>query len=233
MDTKIERELRILKAYAITSSLLILALFVMGAANDHKKEKLDEIDVQRINVVEPDGTLRMVISNQAVFPGAIIKGKEYRHEDRKTAGILFFNEEGSENGGLIFGGLKDKDGHTQSYGHLSFDRYDQDQILALEASEDGTRRKSSLTILDQPDWPMADILSLPRSEWPKFLASHPGGHARIYLGRNDDKSASLKLKDAEGRDRIIIRVAADGSPVLQFLDQSGKVVSQLPAPESK
>ena len=175
MDARIERELRILRAYAITSSLLILALFVMGAANDHKKEKLDEIDVQRINVVEPDGTLRMVISNQAVFPGAIIKGKEYPHEDRKTAGILFFNEEGSENGGLIFGGLKDKDGRTQSYGHLSFDRYDQDQVLALEASEDGIRRKSSLTILDQPDWPMADILSLPRSEWPKFLASHSVG----------------------------------------------------------
>ena len=233
MDTRIERELRILKAYAITSSLLILALFIMGAANDHKKEKLDEIDVQRINVVEPDGTLRMVISNQAVFPGAIIKGKEYPHEDRKTAGILFFNEEGSENGGLIFGGLKDKDGRTQSYGHLSFDRYNQDQVLALEASEDGTRRKSSLTMLDQPDWPMADILSLPRSEWPKFLASHSVGHARVYLGRNDDKSASLKLKDAEGRDRIIIQVAADGSPVLQFLDESGKVVSQLPTPGSK
>jgi hypothetical protein len=39
MDTKIERELRILKAYAITSSLLILALFVMGAAGDRKKGK--------------------------------------------------------------------------------------------------------------------------------------------------------------------------------------------------
>jgi hypothetical protein len=229
MDTKIERELRILKAYAITSSLLILALFVMGAVNDRKKEKLDEIEVQRINVIEPNGTLRMVISNQSVFPGAIIKGREYPHEDRKTAGILFFNEEGTENGGLIFGGSHDKDGRLQSYGHLSFDRYDQDQVLNLEASEDGIRRKSSLTILDQPDWPITDILSLPRSERPKFLASHSAGHARVYLGRNDDKSASLKLKDAEGRDRIIIQVAADGSPVLQFLDESGKVVSQLPA----
>jgi hypothetical protein len=70
--------------------------------------------VQRINVVEPDGTLRLVISNQAVFPGVIINGKEYPHEDRKSAGILFSTR---ENGGLIFGGLKDKDGRTQSYGH--------------------------------------------------------------------------------------------------------------------
>jgi hypothetical protein len=72
METKIERELRVLKFYAIVSSLLIIALFVMGAANERKKEKLDEIDVQRINVIEPDGTLRMVISNQAAFPGLII-----------------------------------------------------------------------------------------------------------------------------------------------------------------
>jgi hypothetical protein len=73
MDTKIDRELRVLKAYAVVSSSLIIALFVMGAANEHKKEKLDVIDVQGINVIEPDGTLRMVISNQAEFPGLIMR----------------------------------------------------------------------------------------------------------------------------------------------------------------
>jgi hypothetical protein len=233
METKIERELRVLKAYAIVSSLLIIALFVMGAANERKKEKLDEIDVQRINVTEPDGTLRMVISNQAAFPGLFIKKKEYPHEDRKSAGILFFNEEGSENGGLIFGGSQDKNGRVQSYGLLSFDRYDQDQVLTLEAAEDGARRKSGLAINDQPDWPITDILSLPRSEWPNFLATHSSSRTRIYLGRNDDKSASLKLKDVDGHDRIVIQVAADGSPVIQFLDQTGKVLSQLPAPALK
>ena len=50
----------------------------------------------------------MVISNKADFPGIIIKGKETPHPDRKTAGMLFFNDEGTENGGLIFGGSKDK-----------------------------------------------------------------------------------------------------------------------------
>jgi hypothetical protein len=233
MDSKIAKELRVLKAYAVVSSLLIITLFVMGAANERKKEKFDEIDVQRINVIEPDGTLRMVISNQAAFPGLIIKKKEYPHEDRKTAGILFFNEEGSENGGLIFGGSQDKNGRIQSYGHLSFDRYDQDQVLNLEATEDGTRKKSGLAINDQPDWPITDILSLPRGEWPNFLATHPSSHTRIYLGRNDDKSASLKLKDADGHDRIVIEVAADGSPAIRFLDQTGKVLCQLPEPGSK
>jgi hypothetical protein len=38
----------------------------------------------------------------------------------------------------------------------------------------------------------------------------------------------LKLKDADGQDRIVIEVASDGSPAIRFLDGRGKVVSQLP-----
>jgi len=36
----------------------------------------DEINVHRINVREPDGTLRMLISDSAKLPGVIVKGKE-------------------------------------------------------------------------------------------------------------------------------------------------------------
>lgn len=41
--------------------------------------KFDTIDVQRINVREPDGTLRLAISNHALIPGLIYDGKEYPH----------------------------------------------------------------------------------------------------------------------------------------------------------
>jgi hypothetical protein len=34
MDTKIEIELRVLRAYAVVASLLIIALFVLGAPNE-------------------------------------------------------------------------------------------------------------------------------------------------------------------------------------------------------
>ena len=50
------------------------AILLLTAAS--KKTKFDEIDVQRINVLEPDGTLRMVISNHARLPGIIVRGKE-------------------------------------------------------------------------------------------------------------------------------------------------------------
>jgi hypothetical protein len=40
--------------------------------------------------------------------------------------------------------------------------------------------------------------------------------------------SALKLKDSDGRDRIVLQVAPDGSPMIRFLDASGKVISQLP-----
>jgi hypothetical protein len=60
----------------------------------------DEIQVHRINVVEPNGSLRMVISNRARLPGMIVKGKEQPKSDRPQAGMIFYNDGGSENGGL-------------------------------------------------------------------------------------------------------------------------------------
>jgi len=48
------------------------------------------------------------------------------------------------------------------------------------------------------------------------------------LGREPDRTVALRLKDDQGRDRAILRVSADGSPSLQFLDITGKVISHLP-----
>ena len=37
----------------------------------------------------------------------------------------------------------------------------------------------------------------------------------------------------EGRDRIVLRVAPDGTPALQMLDAGGKVIGELPQPASR
>jgi len=223
-----ERELRVWKAYATVTTLLIFILIGSAFAFEAQKTKFAEIDVQRINVVEPDGTLRMVISDKTHFPGIIIKGKEYPHPERTTAGMLFFNDEGSENGGLIFGGMKAKDGTVSSFGHLSFDRYLQDQVFTIDAEEEGNRRRSGVSVVDDPDWPITDLLAVPRSDWRKFFDTHAQAHQRIYLGRNADDSATLTLKDKNGHSRIVIKVNPDGSPAIQFLDATGQVISQLP-----
>jgi hypothetical protein len=226
---KIEKELRLWKAYATVATLLIIVLTVSAFALDAQRTKFSEIDVQRINIVEPDGTIRMVISDKAQFPGIIINNKERPHPGgRDSAGMLFFNDEGTENGGLIFGGMKDKNGTVSSYGHLSFDRYLQDQVFTIDATESGNQKRSGLSIVDDPNWPITDFLNATPAEQQTFFKTHAPPQQRIYLGRTPDDSASLTLKDKDGRPRIVIKVNPDGSPVLQFLDASGKVISQLP-----
>src|SRR2546423_11098578 len=84
----------------------VLCAFVMQS----KTAAFEQIDVQRINLVEPDGKVRMIISDKAHFPGSLIKGTEAPRSDRKTTGLIFIDDDGTEMGGLIFGGTKDKDG---------------------------------------------------------------------------------------------------------------------------
>lgn len=230
---------RFLAIYSGLLTATFAVTTVWGFARPAGKPAFEEIYVQRINIVEPDGTLRMILSNKSTAPGLIIRGKEYPHEDRKTAGVLFFNDEGTENGGLIFGGIKDKNGSVQSWGHLSFDQYEQDQVFSIDAGEQDGHRKSGIALWDRGDYPISDVLEasqriqkLPQAqqeaEWNKFANSHPGDVQRAYLGRVGDRSVGLRLMDQNGHDRIRLRVNSDGSPVMEFLDGSGKVTAQLP-----
>ncbi len=238
--TKLFSNPRFLVIYSGVLTVAFAVVVLGGFAESRQKQKFGEIDVERINVVEPDGTLRMVISDKTDFPGIIIKGKEIPHPNRKTAGMLFFNDEGTENGGLIFGGSKDAKGNVSSYGHLSFDQYEQDQVFSIDAGQENGERTSELRIIDQPDHPITKdidaatrIAKLPKDQqkaaWDDYHSKTPHSLMRIMLGRTDDRSVALRLKDVEGRDRIVIKVEPDGSPILQFLDEQGKVTAQLPA----
>ena len=230
------------KFLAIYSGVLTLVFAITvlaGFTTDSHKTSFDEITVHRINIVEPDGTLRMMLSDKAEFPGIIIKGKEHPHPDRETAGMLFFNDEGTENGGLIFGGAM-KDGKGSSFGHLSFDAYEQDQMFTIDAGKTGDQSESAIAMVDRPEYSISELVALTdrikdlpqdqkKAAVTKFMKEHPTPHKRLSLGRAEDKSVSLRLKDTEGRDRAVLEVASDGSPVLRFLDKNGKVISQLPA----
>ena len=215
----------------LTGALAIVLLGGSGAPR--KTASFDQIEVKRINVVEPDGTIRLVISDKSYFPGLIVKGKEYAH-DRQTAGMLFFNDEGTENGGLIFGGMKDKTGKVESWGHLSFDQYMGDQVAVFDAGEEDGKRHSGIQLVDEPDIPMSEItgaLMLPpaqREARLHQLFSKDKPEQRVYLGRRSDRSAALQLKDPQGRDRVVMAVSADGTPSLEFLDDQGRVMTQFP-----
>jgi hypothetical protein len=140
---------RLVGAYAAVMTLGFGWLVLTGAASPGSA-KFTTIDVERINVREPDGTIRMTISNHARMPGIIIAGHEYKHPNRPEAGMIFFNNEGTENGGLVFdGGIVD--GKPTNGGSLTFDRYRQDQTVQMTSLEDGNERSAGIYVNDRPD----------------------------------------------------------------------------------
>ena len=96
--------------YSCVVSTALLASLLMGA--NSKPTRFDEVSVHRLNITESDGTLRMVISNKDRLPPVMIKGKERPEmgEVRPQAGMIFYNDEETENGGLIFSGRKNDKG---------------------------------------------------------------------------------------------------------------------------
>ena len=106
--------------------LLIGACFDVGF-DGQLVEKFQEIDVERINVMEPNGNYRMVISNRARSIGPIAYNKPFGYPGGSRPGIIFFNDEGTENGGLTFSG-KTENGKFKSGLHFSFERFLQNRL---------------------------------------------------------------------------------------------------------
>jgi hypothetical protein len=107
MMSKLEKEVRFLKIYAVVTTLLFAVLVFSAFQQANQKNKFTELDVERINIVEKDGKLKMVISNSERQHPGIIDGKTLSRQ--RPAGMLFFNDRGDECGGLSFNGDQ-KDG---------------------------------------------------------------------------------------------------------------------------
>jgi len=189
----------------------LLTAFTVGSLVGHvsaasQVQRIDELDVQRINLRESDGTLRLVIANRARLPGVIVKGKEQPPVDRPQAGMLFYNDEGSEAGGLIFGGRQNSAGRIEDAGgSLSFDQYGGNQIVQLIGVHNATDHIVGLLVSD----------------------TDTAGNRRVFVGNEQNGTARVALMDRRGRTRISLEVAADGTPSLTFLDAEGKVVQRL------
>lgn len=197
--------------FLVVYSGVLTAVFAISMLTGFSKQTIssfDEINVHRINVREPDGTLRMVISDSAKLPGVIVKGKEQPKVDRPQAGMIFFNDEGSENGGLIFGGKRDATGNVvDSGGSLSFDRYNANQVVQLLGVDDKDNSMAGMAVSDSEE--------------------NGNGHRRIWVGRSADGEARLSLMDTAGNARIQVKVPSKGAPEIEFLDADGKVTKTI------
>jgi hypothetical protein len=87
--------MRLLKAYVFAAASLLIAVTLSAFQNPAQKTRFEEIDVERMNIVEKDGKVRIVLSNKARFPGLMVRGQENPYP-RDVAGIVLLNEDGTE-----------------------------------------------------------------------------------------------------------------------------------------
>ena len=231
---KIEKRLNYLTYYAVFMTFLLLGL-VFFAFKSSENKQFDEIDVHRINVVEPNGQKALVIANSKRLPGVIMDGKEITSR-KGIPGILFYNSQGDESGGLLFETRK-INGNQAATGHFAFDRYKQDQIVALKYQETPTGPSSGLSVYDRPTMSMTNQMELQKAanngdKKAKQKLEHLRNEGklsalRVFVGKKD-KSAFLQLNDTYGNERIRLFVDSTGTPHLEFLDKNGEVTYSLP-----
>lgn len=236
MESRLEKEVRFLKIYAAAATLLCAVFLLSAFASQNRRQKFEEIDVERINVVEKDGKLRLVISNKERQTPVIVDGKTLPQAGGRSAGLIFFNEKGDEVGGLIFKG----DTGAGQYSSLTLDRFRGDQTVALQHFENSQGEYFAGLTLNDVNTPTAELVAkldavkkLPDEASRKAAVEEMRRRGelmvpRLTVGRGRDKSSLISLADAKGKTRIRISVAADGTPAIAFLDESGKVTHRLP-----
>jgi hypothetical protein len=240
---RIEKELRFLKVYAALSSLALVVLLVSAFALA-APERVQVLDVERLNVLNEDGSPALVLAGRGGLPGPTFDGREYPQElsgGRVTAsGMIFFNERGDEVGGLTYHGQLVEGGGYLASGGIMFDQFRQDQTVGIQYQDNGESRSAGLSVWDRsPDVSIGDLLELVDArlsasgavldsieaeiaEFRGVASAH-----RIFLGSRD-RDAHLLIRDTAGRPRIRLSVDREDVARLEFLDAAGNVTAAFP-----
>ena len=237
MTRSIRRQLRFLHAYAVTTSLILIVLAVSAFRQAKTAPNMGEITAERINIVDANGTLRLVISNKDRMHPGVIGGKVLQRP-RPLAGLLFFNDQGDEAGGLTLTG-READGHRVADAGLMFDQLGQDQTIGFDYTEEDGQRTAAFKVWDRPDAPLGDLIDKinaanaiqdqaeRNAALARLRATVPPAAQRVFVGKTRDRVASVMLADAQGHDRLALKVDAAGNASIEFLDADGKVVQRV------
>src|SRR5262245_5085143 len=227
-----------LRAYVVVSSLMLVGL-TTAAFQQRPPQTMGEITVERINVVDRDGTLRMVISNKDRMHPGVMDGKTI-DRPRPYAGIIFFNDQGDESGGITYAGQVSGWLRSASAG-LTFDQLKQDQTIGLSYGEANGQRSAALEVWDRSETPLSQLIedlnnankltdaAARDAAIARARANAPAASRRVFVGKALDRSSQISLADTNGQPRLNIIVDVNGNPRIEFLDAKGKVVARLPA----
>lgn len=167
----------------------------------------DTLTVQRINVVDADGKTRLIIANSARFPDVEVRGKVLKRSIHDAAGLVFYDVNGHETGGLALTKLRDEDVANMTLDY-TYQLTDGVRIIKQE-SPGGTHWHAGFEVFDRQPYEPANESSQ--------------GVQRIAL-LDEDHDAQLVISDVQGHPRIRIGVDATGTPAITMLNSDGKEV---------
>ncbi|ETN94118.1 hypothetical protein [Zhouia amylolytica] len=241
-----KRELNFLRIWTLCSMTIFVLITIYGF-NKSGNPTFNTIDVQRINIVEPDGTVKMIITNLDQFPNGMdtINGRSTNVNRKKRSGMLFFNEDGIECGGFIYDGSKNENGHSSGLS-LTYDQYDGDQVMQLLTTDTkkGDKRTVSSTLMfqdravNESQEGMREIMNELNSitdpklrrarykeyEQKQFIGSKP----RIMLGKSKSNNNGLFLFDQDGKAKAMFYVDGNNNAKLEFYDDNGEITASFP-----
>ncbi|MGN4422494.1 hypothetical protein ACTFQN_01170 [Bacillus cereus group sp. MYBK30-1] len=203
--------------------------------------KFNSIEVENLKIVDQNGTVRLRLFNNESIPPVLMDGEDILPGHRQNdpiAGIMFYNKEGDECGGLIYGNETDGNGNYSAGASLTLDQYKQDQIVQMHYSDENGNREYGFSVYDRPKTPLSELIKqqeeikesvedteLQVTEMDKIWA---GNTKRMFMGKNSKGEVSVSLMDSKGKDRIRMVVDENDIPRMEFLDAEGKVTYTLP-----
>jgi len=229
------KQVKVLKIYAAVLTVVVLAFIIIALRLMSSDNHFKHITAERIDIVDQNGKISMAISNRESQHPGTIDGKVLPKRDR-PAGMIFFNDDGNECGGLVYDG--DKKSASMTY---SVDQYKNDQIMQLQYSQDGEgsqlKRSYGFKLWDRYDnfttgqlMVYADSLnklhdtSAYKAGMAKLKAAGLPTNERLFVGKNTDGEVGLFLRDAKGVPRLKICINQQNQPVIETLNDQGAVI---------
>lgn len=197
------------------------------------------INAEQINIVGKNGVPRLSLFNEDNIPNPLFRGdvilEGHRQKDN-IAGMLFFNPDGTECGGLIYGNDVDENGNTTAGVSLTLDQFEQDQVLQLLYTKEGDQQQYGMHIFDRPaktmkeqDDEVQEALKIEDDEArnQKIEEIYKGNVPRAFIGKQNNEM-TINLYDTNYRPRIKVYVDEQGEPHIKFFDADGNVTYTLP-----
>lgn len=231
MQTRLEKEVRLLKLYAVVATLFG-ASWLVAFRQQGGSQEFEEVKAKRFLVVDAEGKARVMMASNYKSDG--------------SAGVYFFNRLGTESGGLSYDGRRREDGQIEAFAVWTMDEFQSDEVVRVGMEQSGSAKRKYLVFTARPDsfstraqqWlkerqaalAVAKTTEDARAIRREFSSRIPGREiwaSRLWVGEESDGTSLVKLNDRDGKTRLQLQVDTAGNARIAFLDASGRIVREI------